>query len=186
MANKNKKELTTKQEYKRARVLQWTSFGGEILTMLAPFVAIAIVNFEEYFIQVDGVKVSLGFFLALGVAGIVIATVSKGKVKEELKNTTYVNTLISIAFVLLIIGLICYLMASILNDLFMICLCGAAGVFVAVFEEKLLVQHFKKKAEIIKEVINEVDNTVKKDKYQQEKEKMLEKAKREKETKGLI
>lgn len=186
MAKNNKKNLTTKQEYIKARGLQWGFFGTEILTMLAPFVAIAIVNFEEYFIQVDGYKVGFGFFLALGVAGIIIATVSSNKIKEELKTTPYVNSLITLAIVLIIVGVICFLMASILQDLFMICFCGAGGIFGAILEEKLLVQNFKKKADMLKEVINEVDNTSKKDKYLEEKEKLLEKAKREKETKGLI
>ena len=76
---KEKKSLTPSQQKKRYQKIKWACFGGEFLSIITPFVAIGIVNFNEYFIDYDGTRMSIACVLALALMGVAVWLVSKKK-----------------------------------------------------------------------------------------------------------
>lgn len=150
MANKEKKEKTVKQQIKAYRIRQYSLFGGEFLVALAPYITIGAINFEDYFYQESGWKVGIGFTLSLAVMGFVVFAMSKGK----LKDYGYRGSLVSIAIILFIVGVIAWLFASILNDLAMICFYGALGV-VGAFGLDIASADQKNKADELKKAYDE-------------------------------
>ena len=79
---KQKKQLTIKQQAKRYRNLKVGLKISEFLAFFAPFITIAIVNKDKYFVQYEGEKVSLGFILAMIVMGVGLVGVMTQKVKN--------------------------------------------------------------------------------------------------------
>ena len=112
---KKYKELSSAEKYKRLRNSGFTLKGAKWLSILSPYIIIGSVNFDEYFTEYNGVKMSLGCVLAIIVMGIAIA--------NETKENKKINGLVgwAIAFALI------YLMQSILNDLLLIVGCGLLG-----------------------------------------------------------
>lgn len=47
---KAKKPLTTEQKKNRYRVIQYSTFGGEFLSILTPYIVMGAVNYEEWFV----------------------------------------------------------------------------------------------------------------------------------------
>ena len=121
---KEKKEKTVKQEIKSYRIKQYSLFGGEFAVAFAPFITIGLINYKQYFDQIEGVKVGIGFILALMVMGFTVYAMSKGKLKEY----GYRGSLVTIAIALFVCGVMAWLFSSILNDLMTICFFGALGV----------------------------------------------------------
>ena len=111
-------ELTSVEKYKRLRNTGYSFKAAKWVSILSPYLVIGIVNFNDYFTEYNGVKMSIGCVLALIVAGIAIA--------NETKENKKVNGLVgwAIAFALV------YLMQSILNDLLLIVGCGLLGQLV--------------------------------------------------------
>lgn len=111
-------ELTSVEKYKRLRNTGYGLKVGKWVAILSPYIAIGIANFDEYFTEYNGVKMSIGCVLALIVAGIAIA--------NESKENKKVNNLVvwAVAFALI------WLMQSILNDLLLIVGCGLLGQLV--------------------------------------------------------
>lgn len=118
MARKKFNELTSVEKYKRLRNTGYGLKVAKWVSILSPYLVIGIVNFEEYFTEYNGIKMSLGCILAMIVAGIAIA--------NETKENKKINGLVgwAIAFALV------YLMQSILNDLLLIVGCGLLGQLV--------------------------------------------------------
>ena len=52
-----KKELTAKQKQTKYRALQYSTFAGEFVSILMPFIIMGAVNAEEWFYQEEGWKV---------------------------------------------------------------------------------------------------------------------------------
>ena len=112
----------TPTENQRDKYKRWSKvcFGGEFVSVFTPFFTIGIVNYEKYFIQYDGTKISIGFALAMVVMGIATFLVAK-------KNFTQ-------SFVTLLIGWgactgILFLIKELLTDLCYIMLFGWLGIF---------------------------------------------------------
>ena len=84
-------------------------------------IIIGAINFEEYFTEVNGVKMSLGCTLALLVAGISIY--NETKAKDENKR---INGIVGWAVALAL----AYFLQSILNDLVLILGAGLIGQMV--------------------------------------------------------
>lgn len=115
MKRKKFNQLTTVEKYKR---LKNTGNGlkvGKWLSILSPYIIIGAVNFNEYFTEYNGVKMSIGCILAMAVMGIAIAN----ETKENKKINGLVVWAVAIALT--------YLMQSILNDLLLILSCGFLG-----------------------------------------------------------
>lgn len=117
MANNTTKTPTQqKNSLKRASRL---CLGGEILSVLAPYFTIGIINYEKYFIQYDGTRISLGFAIAMVIMGITVYLVA-----EKQFNFSYVALFISY-------GVVCgvfFLIREILNDIVMIMFFGWVGL----------------------------------------------------------
>ena len=118
MARKKFNELTSVEKYKRLRNNGFAFLAAKWVSILTPYLVIGIVNFDEYFTEYNGVKMSLGCTLAAIVAGIAIA--------NETKENKKINGIVgwAIAFAL------CFLLQSILNDLLLIIGCGLLGQLV--------------------------------------------------------
>lgn len=115
MAKKKFSELSPAQKYTKLRNKGYTFLALKWVSILSPYVVIGIVNFEDYFVEADGVKMSLGCILAAIVAGISIA--------NETKENKRISGLVgwAIAFAL------CIFFQALLNDLLLIIGCGFAG-----------------------------------------------------------
>lgn len=111
-----KEEKTTLELYKSYKHKRFGCLIGKWVSIISPFVILGIVNFNEYFTEYNGTKMSIGCILAALVAGIAIY----GEIKEENKKIASVFKW-AIAF-----GLV-YFFNSILQDLLLIVGCGFAG-----------------------------------------------------------
>ena len=112
-------QLTSVEKYKRMRRRNIECKSAKWVSILSPYFIIGAVNFNEYFTEYNGVKMSLGCVLACVVAGIAIMNETKGKDSK-------INGIVgwAVAFALI------YLMSSILNDLLLIVGCGFIGQLV--------------------------------------------------------
>ena len=81
---KQKKQLTAKQKQTKYRALQYTTFVGEFISILTPFIIMGIVNYDEWFTTEEGWKVGLGGTLALALMGIAVFLVTKKKEDEKI------------------------------------------------------------------------------------------------------
>lgn len=111
-------ELSSVEKYKRLRNSGYALMVSKYIAILSPYIAIGIANFDEYFTEYNGVKMSLGCVLAMVVFGIAI--------RNETKENKKINGIVgwAIAFALV------WLMQSIVNDLLLIVGCGLVGQLV--------------------------------------------------------
>lgn len=160
-----KKPLTATQKKNKYRALQYVTFGSEFLSIITPFIAMGIVNHEEWFYQEDGWKIGLGGSLALALMGIAVFLVSKKK--EE--NSKLTNGYISLIVGWFAVAFIFMLLADIMSQMSMIMLFGGIGLCGA-FGLDIASKDFKAKADAYKEVIKKAKQNV----IQQEVEKDLQ------------
>lgn len=112
-------ERTPTKQKKHYKRISRVCFASEFLSVVTPFVAMGIANYNEWFIEYDGTKMSLAFFLSMAVMGLAVYLVSKKKFENS--------------FVTLIIGWavvtgILFLLGKIINDLAYIMLFGLFGI----------------------------------------------------------
>ena len=160
-----KKPLTVTQKKNKYRALQYVTFGSEFLSIITPFIAMGIVNHEEWFYQEDGWKIGLGGSLALALMGIAVFLVSKKK--EE--NSKVTNGYISLIVGWFAVAFIFMLLADIMSQMSMIMLFGGIGLCGA-FGLDIASKDFKAKADAYKDVIKKAKQNV----IQQEVEKDLQ------------
>ena len=169
---KAKKPLTATQSKNKYRALQYTLYGSEFVSIIAPYVVIGAVNFDQYFVyNQEGWKVATGGTIALALMGLCVWTVTKKK--DEASEKT--NGLLSLGLGWAAIAFVFFMLSSILGDIAMIMLCGSLGIFGALGLNVASVE-MKKKADMYKEAIDEVTKDGIKDKA---KEEALAKAKAE-------
>lgn len=148
---KKTKELTATQKKNRYRGYQYLAFGGEILSVLTPYIVLGAINFDTWFTQnPEGWKVGLGGSLALALCGIAVFLVSKKKEDEKITN----------GFIVLIVGwfmvaFIFMLLASIMNEIATIMFYGGLGLMGA-FGLDMVNKNYKNKADMYKEAIKKV------------------------------
>lgn len=155
---KEKKVLTPTQQRKKYKRLSRLCFGGEFVSIFAPFITIAIINFNEYFYIYDGWKIGLGGFLALAVMGIAVWLVSKQK--------------FSASFVSLVIGwgiftFIFYLLTEILNQITTIMFFGWIGLLGA-YGLDIAKAKLETKAEKVQQGIEKAQQEMVADAYKEE------------------
>ena len=114
-----KKNLTPTQQVKKYKRISRATFGAEFLSIIAPFLAVGIANWNKYFYEYNGTKISVAAVLAFGIMGMAIWMVAKKKLEN--------------AYVALLIGwgvfvAIAWLTKEIANDIFMISFCGWFGL----------------------------------------------------------
>lgn len=149
-----KKPLTVKQKQTKYRALQYLTFGSEFLSILTPFVAMGIVNHEEWFYQEDGWKIGLGGSLALALMGIAVFLVTKKK--EDNKAT---NGYISLIVGWFAVAFIFMLLADIMAQMHLIMLFGGIGLCGA-FGLDIASKDFKAKADAYKDTIKKAKQNV--------------------------
>jgi len=160
-----KKPLTATQKKNKYRALQYVTFGSEFLSIITPFIAMGIVNHEEWFYQEDGWKIGLGGSLALALMGIAVFLVSKKKEENNKVTNGYISLIVgwfAVAFIFM-------LLADIMSQMSMIMLFGGIGLCGA-FGLDIASKDFKAKADAYKDVIKKAKQNV----IQQEVEKDLQ------------
>lgn len=146
MKKKEKKPLTTKQKQMKYRSLQYVTVGGMFVSILTPFIALGIANFDEWFIDnSNGWKIGLGATLGLAVAGIAVFLVTAKKEKES-KVTDGWITLLVMWFA---VGFVFFLLSSIYAQIFEIMMWTGLGLAGA-FGLDIVSKNMKKKADAYK------------------------------------
>lgn len=113
------KEATPKNQQRKYKRISRLCFGGEFLSVALPFVTMALANYREYFVEYDGVKMSLACVIALAVMGVAIFLVSKKK---------FDNSFITLVVGWAVVDGIFFLMGRIINDIAYIMLFGLIGL----------------------------------------------------------
>ena len=121
MARRNFDELTPVEKYQRLKRQGYFCLAMKWVCIILPYIIIGIVNFDTYFVENNGWKMSLGCILALTVAVISIT-------KEAKKSKSFggvVGWIIAFALV--------YFFQVLLTDLLLIVGCGLIGQVVGAF-----------------------------------------------------
>lgn len=139
------------------KVERWL-FAGEIGSALAPFIVLTAVNFNEYFVQQDGWRMSLSFAMLAGATVISICLMAKQKLKLSLASALTG---------LVIADVICFLLGALITDLAYILLYVIVGFVAALV---LNINREKKVSEMdrIKKGINAAKEEIIKEQYKQE------------------
>ena len=144
---KEKKKLTTKQKQLRYRSLQYTAVGGMFVSILTPFIALGIANFDDWFVNnSNGWKIGLGATLGMAVAGIAVFLVTAKKEKESKVTDGWITLLVmwfAVAFVF-------FLLSSIYEQIFEIMMWTGLGLAGA-FGLDIVSKKMKKNADAYKE-----------------------------------
>lgn len=145
-----KKTKTVKQLKNKYRALQYTTFGGEILSILAPYIALGIANREEWFMTQEGWRVGLGGALALALMGIAILLVTKKKEDNTITHgfITLIVGWFAVAFVFL-------LLENILEQITTIMFYGGFGLLGA-FGLNMISENCKEKADAYQNAMKNV------------------------------
>ena len=153
-----KKQLTLPQKKKRLSRVSKGLFAGEFLSVITPFFIIGAVNYNEYFVEYDGTKMSIACMLSLALMGIAVWLVSKKKFENS-----FISLIIgwyAVAFILLLMG-------SIINDIATIMFIGGSGI-VAAYGLDIANKKVGKKLESIKETMKAAENEIAKEEYKEE------------------
>lgn len=116
---KEKKPLTPTQQKKKYKAISRACFMGQFASVAAPFITIGIVNFNDYFVEYDGTKMSIACILAATIMGLAVWLVSKRK---------FTNTYIALIIGWAVVDGIFFLMGQIINDISYIMLFGLIGL----------------------------------------------------------
>ena len=155
MAKKPRTPTQLKRKYKTISAL---CFAGQFVSVATPFLIIGAVNFDNYFIQYDGMKMSIAAIMTFCVMFITILAVAKQKFKAS-----YATIFIG----MLVIGVIFQLIGQVILDVGKIILIGSSGVLGALILDKFS-KKYEKKADEILEGIKEAEKEITKEAYKQE------------------
>ena len=120
----DEKTTNVKKEEAKYRFLQGTFFISKFASLFAPFVALGIANFDEWFVNEQGWKVGIGGFLSMAVLGVVVFIIGKREEEKSKVTDGYVALIVGWIVATAIIGCFQY----ILEQLFMIMCIGFAGI----------------------------------------------------------
>ena len=151
---KQKKQLTAKQKQTKYRALQYTTFVGEFISILTPFIIMGAVNYDDWFTTEEGWKVGLGGTLALALMGIAVFLVTKKKEDEKITGG-YITLIVgwfAVAFIFM-------LLASIMEQITTIMMFGGLGLLGA-FGLDVASHNFKDKADLYKKTIQAAKENV--------------------------
>ena len=123
--------------------------------MVIPYIILAIVNWDTWFQSNDGVKIGLGFILALIIMcfGIFVILGSKER-KSKITNgwLSLIVGWLAVAFTFM-------LLAEIMTDIWQYMLWGSIGM-ISAFGLDLTSQHYRKKADLYKAAIDKVKKEI--------------------------
>ena len=164
---KEKKQLTLKQKQSRERVAQWGLFAGEFAVLPVPYVVMAVINRQEWFVNnPNSWQIGLGGGIAIALMAVMMLLVSAKKENQELTG----------GYVALIIGwyafaFVAMLLSEIMYEIYKIMMIGGTGMLAA-FGLDTGSKVFKKRADKHKEAMTEAEKELDKE---QAKEEMIEK-----------
>lgn len=147
-----------KQKTKYAAI-EWSCFVGEFIAIATPFIAIGIANYDKYFVQYDGVRMSIAFIMAMAVMGIAIFLISKKKLENS-----YITLLIGWA----VMAFIFQMLGQMILDLATIMWFGLIGLGGA-FGLEIASKQAKKKKESIKDAMAQANKEEMVEQYKEEK-----------------
>lgn len=155
---KNKENLTPTQLKKKYKKIQYACFGGQFASVITPFVVIGIVNFDKYFVQYDGTKMSIAAVMAAALMGLAVWLVAKRKF-----TNSYITLIVGWAMVTAIF----FLLGQVINDIAYIMLFGLIGLLGA---EGLDIASARasKEAEKIQKAIDSAETDIVKEAYLEE------------------
>jgi len=104
---------------KKYRAIQYSCFVGEFLSVAAPFITIAIVNYNKYFVEYNGTKTSISFLMAMAVMGFAIWGISKKKLQ---------NSFVSLIIIWATMAFIFTMLGQLITDLATIMWFGLIGI----------------------------------------------------------
>ena len=120
---KQKKQKTVVQTKNKYRAIQYSAFGGEFISILSPYIAMGIANYDTWFQTQEGWKVGLGGTLALALMGMAIYLIGKKKEDKELTGG-YISLILgwfAVAFIL-------FMLSSIIDQIATIMFFGGLGL----------------------------------------------------------
>jgi len=140
-----KKKLTTNQLKNKYNNISKATGICRYISMIIPYVIICIVNWNEYFVEYSGVKVSISFIMAM----VVLCLTLYGAVNEKFKDTAW-----SLMVKFLIIAFICFMLGRLITDLAIILLCGAGGLLGSGILDTIS-KNYAKKRDLVKDAMLE-------------------------------
>ena len=164
---KEKKTLTPTNQKKRLTRISRGLFAGEFLSVITPFAIIGGVNYNEYFVEYDGTRMSIACMLAFALMGIAVWLVSKKK---------FENSFISLIIGWYAVAFIFFLLGKIVNDIAVIMFIGGSGI-VGAYGLDLANKKVNKKINELKDAMKAAENEITKEAYKEELKEAEEKKK---------
>ena len=155
---KNKEPLTPSQEKKKYRKIKIACFGGEFVSAILPFFIIGLVNYNEYFVEYDGTKMSIACFLAVTLMGIAVYLISKKKLE---------NSFITLIIGWYTAGFIFHLIGVVINDISTIMFIGGTGL-IGAYGLELGSKKADKKLKKITDAMQQAESEITKEAYKEE------------------
>ena len=155
---KNKKErkpLTPTQKLKAYQVAKWSCFGGEFVSAILPYIIIGLANYNKYFVEYNGVKMSIAAVMTFALMGFILFILTSKKIKDF-----YVPMVIIMAT----LTFICFMLGQIITEVAYIMLAGTLGICGSLGLE-ITSRHFDKKAKLMKDAIEEAQKEITKQAY---------------------
>ena len=122
-----KKQLTTKQQYRRYRAYQYGLVGGEYVATMLPYGIMAIVNREEWFVlNPEPWKVGLG-----GAIGMVLLALAMFLITKRRDNENLTNGMIALVIGWYVSTFVFFLLAQINMEIYKIMAYGGFGLLAA-------------------------------------------------------
>ena len=150
---------SVKKQKTKYAAIEWSCFVGEFIAITTPFIAIGIANYDKYFVQYDGVRMSIAFIMAMAVMGMAIFLISKKKLENS-----YITLLIGWA----VMAFIFQMLGQMILDLATIMWFGLIGLGGA-FGLEIVSKQAKKKKESIKDAMAQANKEEMVEQYKEEK-----------------
>ena len=156
------KNKTVKSQRNKWRRIEYACFIGEFVAIATPFVAIAIANYDKYFVEYNGTKMSTAFFMGLAVMGLAIFLITKKKLENS-----YITLVVGWA----VCAFIFTMMGEMITDLAYMMWFGLLGLGSA-WGLDIASQKAKKKKESINEAISQAQKEDMVQQYKNEEKKV--------------
>lgn len=140
---------TIKQKKNKYRNLEYTFTGTSYVAALSPFVAIGLANYDKYFVEYNGTKMSIAFVMALAMMGIALWGITKKKLE---------NSMVSLIIKWAIFAFIFQMLGQMITDLATIMWFGLIGLVASYGCDEASKSMKKKKERIIKNMQDAEDD----------------------------
>ena len=150
-----KKPLTIKQQYRRAKRIKYALVGGEYGATLLPYGIMAIVNREEWFVyNPEPWKVGLG-----GSIGMVLLALAMFLITKKRDNEKLTNGMVALLIGWYAVTFVFFLLAQINMEIYKIMGYGGLGLLGAVGLD-VGAKYFDKKASSLKSAMTQAQTNL--------------------------